>query len=288
MTTTKPICVLILAHFMTAGSMAAAEPAGDLLDILVVAPHSDDEAIGCAGVMMIALAEGKRVGVVIVTNGDGFAKAAAAISKKPENQLVAADYIALTGLRQKHSIVAMKSLGLRADDLMFLGYPDNPLDKVYEATGSEPARSPFTGKAETYGAVEPDYHTKVHGKPAPYTKSAVVGDLAEIIGKRKPKEIYVTHEADPPAPGDHQIAFCFTRDAIRAAGWRGELWAYLVHGIDRVRPSEPMRRVELTPAQFARKRALIEMYQAGMSPVHDRLAEKYTRSEERFWKIKVE
>src|SRR5262249_12985106 len=123
---------------------------------------------------MNALADGKRVGVVVVTNGDGFAKAASAISKKPEDQLVADDYIALTRLRQKHSIDAMRSLGLRGDDLMFLGYPDNPLNKVYEATGDKPVQSPFTGKSETYGAIVPDYHTKMHGKSAPYTRAAVV------------------------------------------------------------------------------------------------------------------
>ncbi len=237
---------------------------------------------------MNAIAEGKRVGVVVVTNGDGFTKAAAAISKKPEDQLVAADYIALTGLRQRHSIDAMRALGLRPDDLMFLGYPDHPLHEVYDATEAKPLRSPFTEKAETYGAIVPDYHSKVHGRPAPYTRASVVGDLAEIIRTRKPKEIYVTHEVDPPVPGDHQIVFCFTRDAIRATGWHGELWAYLVHGIDHVRPPEPMRRVELTKDQFARKRALIEMYQVGMSPIHDKLAEKFTRPDERFWRIQLD
>ena len=88
---------------------SAAEPAAAALDILVVAPHSDDEAIGCAGVMMNALAEGRRVGVVVVTNGDGFPQAASAISKKPVEQLLPGDYTALTGIRQKHSIDAMRS-----------------------------------------------------------------------------------------------------------------------------------------------------------------------------------
>lgn len=265
----------------------AAEPVG-LFDILVVAPHSDDEAIGCAGVMMNAIAAGKRVGVVVVTNGDGFPQAASAVSKKPADQLVASDYVALTSLRQKHSIDAMRSLGLRADDLIFLGYPDGPLSKVYEANGTEPVRSAFTLKSETYGGVVPDYHTRVHGRPAPYTKASLVDDLAEIIRARKPQEIYVTHEADPPIPGDHQITFCFVRDAIGVASWKGAVWAYVVHGQDRVRPSEPLRRVKLTPEQFARKRTLIEMYQVGMSPVHDNLAERFTRPEELFWRIELD
>ena len=63
-----------------AASSAGLQPAP--LDILIVAPHSDDEAIGCTAVILRAIKAGKRGGIVVVTNGDGFPKAAAAITKK--------------------------------------------------------------------------------------------------------------------------------------------------------------------------------------------------------------
>ena len=81
------------------GAASSAKPQPALLDILIVAPHSDDEAIGCTSVMLRAIKAGKRVGIVVVTNGDGFPKAAAAITKKPPDQLVPADFIKLTGIR---------------------------------------------------------------------------------------------------------------------------------------------------------------------------------------------
>src|SRR5215831_4337306 len=70
------------------------------LDVLIVAPHSDDEAIGCTGVILRAVAEKKRVGVVVVTAGDGFPKAAAAAAKKQVEELKPDDFVALAALRQ--------------------------------------------------------------------------------------------------------------------------------------------------------------------------------------------
>ena len=50
------------------GCLADNNPAP--LDALVIAPHPDDEVIGCAGVIQRTLAAKKRVTVVILTNGD--------------------------------------------------------------------------------------------------------------------------------------------------------------------------------------------------------------------------
>jgi len=61
---------------------------------------------------------------VVVTNGDGFPKAAAVITKKPQDQLVPTDFIKLTGIRQQHTLTAMKQIGVKAAELVFLGYPD--------------------------------------------------------------------------------------------------------------------------------------------------------------------
>src|SRR5690242_12652478 len=72
------------------GALAGREPASKAaapLDVLVVAPHPDDEALGCAGVLLRALEQKQRVGVVLVTNGDGFPRAAAVVAKKSESAL---------------------------------------------------------------------------------------------------------------------------------------------------------------------------------------------------------
>jgi LmbE family N-acetylglucosaminyl deacetylase len=275
--------LIAVAQFRDAVAFAV-EPQPAPLDILIVAPHSDDEAIGCTAVIMRAITAGKRIGVVVVTNGDGFPKAAAAITKKPRDQLVPEDYIKLTGIRQQHTLTAMRQLGLKTEDLVFLGYPDAGLGRVYAAEGSAPFRQRFTQEDETYGVIVPDYHTQVHGHPAPYTRASVVGDLTEIIKARQPKEIYVTSEVDGHA--EHRVSFWVVRDAVKAAGWRGTVFTYLVHG--HTPPKGPELRLRLTAEEFEKKKAIIQEYAKHMSPIHDRLAEKFTKPEEVFWPVRIE
>lgn len=253
------------------------------LDVLVIAPHPDDEAIGCAGVMLRALQNRQGVGVVLVTNGDGHRNAAAAVAKKAEAQLEPADFLRLADIRQRHSVGALGKIGVRRDDLIALGYPDAGLRAIYESKDEGPYRSPLTGKAETYAAVLRDYHTLAHGRPAAYTRASLLADLTAIFRVRKPREVYVTNEADTHP--DHRATFWFARDAARAAGYRGTLLTFVVHGKP---PAGPARRVDLTAAERGRKRALIEEYQAMLSPVHDDLADTYAGAEELFWPVPIE
>ncbi|HET6879408.1 MAG TPA: PIG-L family deacetylase, partial [Pirellulales bacterium] len=183
----------------------------------------------------------------------------------------------LAAVRRRHSVDALSGIGVRAADLISLGYPDSGLKAIYEAQDETPYRQPFTGKAETYGTVIRDYHTLAHGRPAPYRRSSVLADLVEIIKACRPQEIYVTDEADTHP--DHRTTFRFVRDAVKAAGYRGMLFSFVVHGTP---PDAPDRRIVLTDAERLRKRALIEQYQAHLSPVHDDLAEKYAGPEELF------
>ena len=253
------------------------------LDILVIAPHPDDEALGCAGVMLRALQKKQRVGVVLVTNGEGHRNAAAAVAKKPEARLQPADFFRLAGIRQQHSVGALGKIGVRRQDLIALGYPDAGLQAIYESKDEVPYKQPFTGKAETYASVIRDYHTAAHGRPAAYTRASVLADLVEIIQARKPREVYVTSEADTHP--DHRATFWFVRDAAKVAGYRGSLFTFIVHGKP---PAGPAHRVVLTEAERGRKRAMIEEYQTKLSPVHDYLAQEFTRAEELFWLVRIE
>jgi LmbE family N-acetylglucosaminyl deacetylase len=252
--------------------------------VLVVAPHPDDEVIGCAGIMLQALEQKKRVAVVVITSGDGYPALSAVVAKKEREELAAEDFLRAGALRQQHSVRAMKKLGVPQNELIFLGYPDSGLEKVYALDGREVFQQSFTGKSETYGVSVADYHSLTHGRPASYLKANVVGDVAEIIRKRQPKEIYVTHEAD--THGDHRAAFWFVRDAVLAAKFQGEFFTYVVHGKPPAQP--PTRRVTLTKAQLETKIAALREHQAGTSPIHDRLVEEYAKPEELFWKVHAE
>src|SRR6202023_1746507 len=145
--------------------------------IVVFAPHPDDEVIGCAGIMIQALARGARVKVVVITSGDGFDAAAAGVTHKPVDHLGSDDFFALSRLRQAESRSALEILGGKADDPIVLGYPDGDLGNLYDSTDNKVIRQQFTKKNETYALIQKDYHTSVHGKPAPYKRSSVLGDL---------------------------------------------------------------------------------------------------------------
>ena len=275
------LAAVVAALVVCAPALRAQERA--LLDLLVIAPHPDDEIIGCAGVMLQALAERKHVGVVILTNGDAHVALTAVVAKKDKEQLVPEDFMRAGALRQGHSIAATVRIGLPREELVFLGYPDSGLEKIFTLSGSAEFEQAFTQKRETYGLAAPDYRTAKHGKPAPYLKASVVNDLAEIIRERRPMEIYVTDPADKHP--DHRTASSFVREALLASKHHAGLFTYIVHGDPPPEPSD--RRVVLTTEQQKIKRAAIEDHQKGTSPIHDQLAVTYAKPEEVFWRAKI-
>ncbi|HEV2401319.1 MAG TPA: PIG-L family deacetylase [Candidatus Sulfotelmatobacter sp.] len=276
--------------------------------IVVFAPHPDDEVIGCAGIMMQALARGARVTVVDITSGDGFDAAAAGVTHKAVNQVGPDDFFALSRLRQTQSRDALQILGGKPDDLIILGYPDGELGNLYNSTDDKVIRQQFTKKNETYALIQKDYHSSVHGTPAPYKRSSVLADLAELLTTLQPTEIYVTDETDGHI--DHRAAFWFLRDAAKKVGYKGAFYTFLVHGlpawpfptgvtpnqpfesrkvdgevVPRGLPWPPPRRVPLTPEQAQRKLKSIQAHNitvVGM-PEHQAEMESFVKSEEIFW-----
>jgi LmbE family N-acetylglucosaminyl deacetylase len=276
--------------------------------IIIFAPHPDDEVIGCAGIIQQALARGAQVKVVDITSGDGFDAAAAGVTHKPINQVGPDDFLALSRLRQTQSRDAIQILGGTPEDLIVLGYPDGDLGNLYQSKDDQVIRQQFTKKDETYALIQKDYHTVMHGKPAPYKRSSVLGDLVELLNTLKPAEIYVTDETDGHI--DHRAAFWFVRDAAKQAGYKGALYTYLVHGLPAwpfpsgVTPNQPFesrkvngevaprglpwpppRRVPLIPEQAQRKLKSIQAHNipvVGM-PEHQSEMESFVKSEEVFW-----
>jgi LmbE family N-acetylglucosaminyl deacetylase len=276
--------------------------------IVIFAPHPDDEVIGCAGIIMQALARGARVKVVDITSGDGFDAAAAGLTHKKVDEIGPDDFFALSRLRQTQSRNALEILGGKADELIVLGYPDGDLGNLYDSTDDKAVRQKFTKKNETYALIQKDYHTSVHDEPALYQCSSLLGDLVELLTTLQPTEIYVTDETDGHV--DHRAAFWFVRDAARQVGYKGAFYTYLVHGLPawpfppgitpnrpfesrkvngevapRGLPWPPPRRVSLTPEQAQRKLKSIQAHNitvVGM-PDHQKEMESFVKSEEVFW-----
>ncbi len=316
----KPSTMLIwfpMRHWLRLGAMAGllatAWGADPTHGVLVFAPHPDDEALCCGGIIQQALARGEPVHVVLVTNGDGFTHAAAGLTKKPADQLGVADYLAISRFRQDQTVTATRLLGVKRDAVLMLGYPNPGLAEMYAAKGDARYEQKFTHKSETYALVQRDYHTAVHGKPAPYTRASLLADMVEIIRKVEPGQIYVTDEAD--GHPDHSTAFLFVRDAVEAAGYRGEFYTYLIHNgsghdwpwphgvtpqspfashtvngetIPRGVPWPPSKRVPLTAREAEGKLQAIRAHtlffpDPAENESHQANMESFVKSEEVFW-----
>ena len=270
--------------------------------LVVVAPHPDDETLGCAGVIMRAAARGRSARVVYLTYGDGYPAAAALHAGRDEGELVPEDYVALGRARETQAREAARLLGLADEQLTFLGYPDAGLAPMLAVADGRPWTQPFTRRSSTYGCTAPEYHAQVRGAPAPYLPEALVDDLAGIFAASRAEEIYVTDPAD--SHPDHRAAFELVARAAKAASFGRTIWTYLVHtadgrwplprGATPAMPFErppgpsaiswpPDERRPLARALAARKLAAIDAYS-----LETRLAGDYVRSfvksEEVFWR----
>ena len=286
---------------------AAAQPRTAPADLVVFAPHPDDEVIGTGGVIQRAVASGQRVLVVFVTNGDGYADAASALTGRPTATLQAADYVTLAAARQREAVAADAILGLGAANLVFLGYPDGALAGLYADAGVEPVRSPTTGRTATYGAVETDFHTLMHGQPAAYTRDAALADVREILVGAKPAQVFVTGPADQHP--DHRATYELVREAMASIDFKGALLTFVVHsgagwpspvgptpgspfasrtiggttypvGV----PWPPPIRIPLTVRESTLKLQAIDANHSELAPPTGRLfLESFVKSDEVFW-----
>lgn len=92
--------------------------------VLIVAPHPDDEVLGCSGLIQRLLSEGKQVDVAILSGGG---KSHAGCCEIDESTLI--------GSRRNLSRKAAKILGLPLENLHFLDYPDGSI--VFDCSETE-------------------------------------------------------------------------------------------------------------------------------------------------------
>jgi len=195
------------------------------VDVLVFAPHPDDEIVGTAGVIQHAVAAAKRVRVVFVTNGDGYPRAAAELLNKPLSDLAPPDFVSLAATRQREAVSAAGLLGLSAANLVFLGYPDAGMPAISES--HSPVESPYTARHSTYGPAYADYHTATYGEAGPYTRTTALADVTEILRASAPGQVYVTDSADTHP--DHLVTFELVREAAAKVGLARDLLTFVVH-----------------------------------------------------------
>ncbi|MEQ1731467.1 MAG: PIG-L family deacetylase [Vicinamibacterales bacterium] len=180
--------------------LSACRPTQTGIDVLVIAPHPDDEILLAGGVIELAVAQGRHVAVILVTNGD--------YSCERDGYL-----------REAESVAALKTLGLPEANVHFLGYPDGALARLAstplppmdhrDATGQCIAR---TGTYADRRAGRLDEHTARTGNPAEWTSEAITGDLEALLTRLNPTEVYLPHGIDDHP--DHAMTYVYFRRAI--------------------------------------------------------------------------
>lgn len=185
--------------------------------MLVVVPHPDDETLLAAGLIRRALSENRRVSVAVVTNGDYRCPD----RTKGETRL-------------RETWTAMDRLGLKEEDLYFLGYPDTGYEPEVSflsallRTVDPEEQFPSACSTVTYGlpGVKEDYsylRTETH---APYTRAGFVADLAALLDETDPALVVTTSAWDEH--GDHAALSAFVRQALKTRP-DVRLWEGIVH-----------------------------------------------------------
>ena len=208
--------------------------------LLVLAPHPDDEVLGCGGVIQEAVSQGLPVRVVFLTYGDNNELSFIRYRKRPV--LMPKAVRAMGELRHEEALKAADLLGLSRSQLTFLGYPDWGTFPIWCLHwGSRPAyRSMLTHvRAVPY----PD----AFRPGAPYKAEAVLADLESLLREFKPTKVFVSHPAD--SHPDHRACYLYTRVAL----WdlqqelRPKLYPYLVHYSRWPRPDKDPLHQTLVP-----------------------------------------
>lgn len=279
------LLALLLVFASCAHAPQARSP--DDVDVLVIAPHPDDEVLLAGGAMQRAIAAHQRVAVVVMTNGDYTCERDGY-------------------LREAESVAALKAIGVQERDIYFLGYPDGalvllsreplPPREFRDATGQCIAQTRTW--ADTRNGRD-DVHERLTGAAGEWTSIGITEDLAMLLSRLDPHDVYLPHAIDDHP--DHAMTYVYFRRALdllnrapavvhRGVVHAGPCWpsanCSVYYEPDSAMPPLPKSMAEYLPNERTvidaeQKLALITNYhsQTGPQPRADWLA-SFARKEE--------
>jgi len=199
------VLALILAGVGFSAGVLEIKPLENKEVILVLAPHPDDETIGCGGVIQKAREIGCPVYIVFFTNGDHNQVAFKLYEKKIVLQ--PRDYIKMGELRRQEALAATRILGVPKENLIFLGYPDYGTLKIWKQHWQDAA--PYRNFLTRATRVP---YPENYSYQAEYKGESILNDLKSIFLKLQPNRIFVSSPADTNF--DHRALYNFTRVAL--------------------------------------------------------------------------
>jgi LmbE family N-acetylglucosaminyl deacetylase len=184
--------------------------------VLVIAPHPDDEVIAPGGLTATAIASGATVRTVVVTDGDGFKKAARLISGGPLSPKV---FRELGTLRFPETQASFEALGVPPGDRVYLGYGDASVPALWDEGWDRDvvARNGCTSTPYPFAFTA----------GAPYRGASLAADLGRILEEYAPTSV-VYPDPDDNHP-DHWSTAAFVEYVLESRGYEGDRYTYLAH-----------------------------------------------------------
>lgn len=190
--------------------------------IMVLAPHPDDESLGCGGIIQQAVAMNLPVRIVWLTYGDNNEWSFFLYRKRP---VLMPEAVRRMGeVRHQEALSAAKILGVDPNELVFLGYPDFGTLAIWYSHWAD--RPPYESMLTKVTQVP---YPDACRPSAPYKGEEILRDLETNLREFKPTKIFLSHPSDHNV--DHQALYLFTRVALwdLEKEMHPEVYPYLVH-----------------------------------------------------------
>jgi len=192
--------------------------------ILILAPHIDDEIVSSAGIIQQANQTGSEILIIYATNGDNPPYTLVRKLLKPSW------FVSFGKKRMAEAKKAIAVLGLKEENLIFLGYPDNGLEQMFNRSIPHTSRStrlnhnPYQG---TYSGYDISGNPARYREKQQYTKDNLINDLSEITNNFKPTLVIIPHSKDKHP--DHKSLFHYWQKVVVKNKIHPDQYAYLVH-----------------------------------------------------------
>jgi len=173
--------------------------------ILVLAPHPDDDILSNAGLIQQALEMGLPVKVVFFTNGD-YNETSFALYRK-EITLDSTDALRLGATRREEALAAQGILGVKPEQVVFLGYPDGGGLEIFEKHWgeSQPYRALLSGETAVFYTFAQNIGSQFKGE-------SIVADIKQVVNDFQPTKIFTSHPGD--VHPDHQTLPLYLQVAL--------------------------------------------------------------------------
>ena len=191
---------------------------------IVVAPHPDDESLACGGLIAEACRQGLQGKIVIVSDGVGSHPNS---KTYPSNRL--------KSLREGEARQAGAELGLKPEDILFLGLPD----RFVPPEGEEAERA--------------------------------IGVIANCVREIGAESLFVSWRHDPHC--DHEASYRIAREVQRRVGgfrlFEYVVWGHTLPPSTEVDPIRSGFRISIDQEAIEKKRRAIAAHRSQTSALID-------------------